>query len=71
MPPQTVQFELPKSLIDRAHVKTAEEARQLVAYLLESYVQRHDRADRIREYEAYYASRTEEEEAEEVEGSFR
>ena len=67
MLPQTVHIELPKSLIDRAHLKSAEETRELVAFLLESYVQSRGKADRIREYEVYYASRNSQEDDEEVE----
>jgi hypothetical protein len=67
MLPQTVQIEIPKSLVDRAQLKSAEETRELVAFLLERYAQRREKNDRVREYEGYYASRSKEEELEEAE----
>ncbi len=47
-------------------VRLVLQTRELVAFLLERYAQRREKNDRIREYEAYYASRSEEEELEEA-----
>ena len=64
---QTVQIELPGALLERAHVHALDEARELITFLLESYVQELERAQRRQAYEAYYAARTPEDEAEELE----
>ncbi len=63
---QTVQIELPGSLLARARVHRPDEARELVAFLLEGYAQEIEKTQRQQAYEAYYAARTPEEEAEEL-----
>jgi hypothetical protein len=64
---QTIQIELPSALLERARVQTLDEARKLITFLLESYVQDLEQAQRRQAYEAYYAARTPEDEAEELE----
>ena len=64
---QTVQVELPSALLERARVHALDEARELITFLLENYVQELERAQRRQAYEAYYAARTPEDEAEELE----
>lgn len=66
MLPQTVQLELSGILLERARVQAIEEARDLVTFLLEEYVQELEKTQRQRAYEAYYASRTQEEKSEEL-----
>lgn len=39
MPLQTIQIELPKTLLERAHIKALDGARELITFLLEAYVQ--------------------------------
>ncbi|MFH1908933.1 MAG: hypothetical protein ABIL11_16390 [Chloroflexota bacterium] len=63
--PQTVLIELPGKLLDRARIEALDEARELVTFLLESYVQDLEKAQRWQAYEAYYAVRTPEDETEE------
>ena len=63
---QTVQIELPKTLLERAHIKALDEARELITFLLEAYVQDLEKAHRRQVFEAYYATRTSEDEAEET-----
>ena len=65
MLPHTVQIELPGTLLDRARVEATDEARDLVTFLLERYVQELEIAQRRQAYEAYYAARTPEDELEE------
>ena len=67
MLPPTVRVDLPVTLLDRAHVEALDEARELVTFLLEKYVQELERTQRQQAYEAYYAARTREDEAEERE----
>lgn len=67
MTTQTIQIEVPGPLLERAHVLALDEARELVAFLLENYVQDLEKAQRRQAYEAYYATRTPEDEAEELE----
>jgi len=67
MTPQTVQIELPGALLERARVQALDEARELVTFLLERYVQELEKSQRLQTYEAYYASRTLEDEVEERE----
>ncbi len=67
MLPQTVQIDLPGTLLDRARVEALDEARELVTFLLERYVQELERTQRGQAYEAYYEARTPEDEAEERE----
>lgn len=67
MLPQTVQVELPGTLFERARVKALEEARDLVAFLLEEYIQELEKAQRRQAYESYYSARTPEDESEELE----
>jgi len=67
MTPQTVQIELPSALLERARVQALDEARELVTFLLEGYVQELEKSQRLQTYEAYYASRTLEDEVEERE----
>ena len=67
MLPQTVQIEVPKALLDRAHVSDVDETRRLVASLFERYAQSLDSVALAREYEAYYTSRSSQDEEEEAE----
>jgi hypothetical protein len=67
METRSIQIELPGALIERAQVQATDEARDLVTFLLENYVQELERTRRRQAYEAYYAARTPEEEAEELE----
>ena len=67
MIPQIVHIELPGTLLERAHVQALDEARELIAFLLEQYVQELEKSQRLRAYEAYYASRTLEDAVEELE----
>lgn len=67
MLPHTVKIELPGTLLDRARVEALDEARELVTFLLERYVQELEKAQRWQAYEAYYEARTPEDEAEERE----
>jgi hypothetical protein len=64
---QTIQIELPGALLERAHVQALDEARELITFLLENYVQELEKAQRRQAYEAYYATRTPQDEAEEME----
>jgi hypothetical protein len=63
---QTVHIELPKTLLERAQIKALDEARELITFLIEEYVQGLEKAHRRQAFEAYYATRTSEEEAEEM-----
>jgi hypothetical protein len=63
---QTIQIELPGALLERAHVQALDEARELITFLLENYVQELEKAQRRQAYEAYYATRTPQDEAEEM-----
>jgi len=65
MLPQTVQVELPGTLLERARIQVVDDARDLVTFLLEEYVQGLEKVQRQRAYEVYYASRTQEDELEE------
>ena len=67
MSPQTVQIELPSTLLERARVQAPDEARELITFLLEEYVQELEKSQRLQAYETYYAARTPEDEAEELE----
>lgn len=67
MTPQTMQIELPGALFERARVQALDEAQELVTFLLERYVQELEKSQRLQTYEAYYASRTREDEVEERE----
>jgi len=64
---QTIQVELPKTLLERAQLKALDEARGLITFLLEQYVQELEKAHRRQAFEAYYTTRSPEEEAEELE----
>ena len=64
---QTVKIELPSTLLDRARVEALDDARELVTFLLERYVQELETTQRRQAYEAYYEARTPEDEAEERE----
>lgn len=66
MTSQTIQLELPAALLERAQVQALDEARELVAFLLENYGQELEKAQCRQAYEAYYAARPSEEEAEEA-----
>ena len=63
----TVKIELPGTLLDRARVEALGDARELVTFLLERYVQELEKAQRWQAYEAYYEARTPQDEAEERE----
>jgi len=67
MTPQTMHIELPGALLERARVQALDEAQELVTCLLERYVQELEKSQRLQTYEAYYASRTLEDEVEERE----
>ena len=67
MTTQTIQIEVPGPLLERARVQALGEARELIAFLLENYAQDLEKAQRRQAYEAYYAARTPEDEAEELE----
>ena len=64
---QTIQIEVSGTLLERARVQALDEARELITFLLENYVQELEKAQRRQAYEAYYAARTPEDEAEELE----
>ena len=65
---QTVQIELPKTLLERARIEALDEARELITFLLEEYVQGLEKAHRRQAFEAYYTTAcTSEDEAEEME----
>ncbi len=64
---QVIQLELPMTLLERAHVRAVDETRELVTYLLENYVQELERDQRRQAYEAFYETRSAEDEAEELE----
>ena len=63
---QTVQIELPRTLLERARIKALDEARELITFLLEEYVQGLEKVHRRQAFEAYYTTRTPEDEAEEM-----
>ena len=67
MSTHTIHIELPDALLKRAHVQATSEARDLITFLLENYRQELEKAQRRQAYEAYYAARTPEDEAEELE----
>ena len=62
----TVQIDLPDVLLKRAHAQSPRDARDLVTFLLERYVQESDKTQRRQAYEAYFAQLTPEDLAEEV-----
>ena len=62
----TIQIELPEALLKRARSQTPASARELVTFLLEQHVQELEQAQRRQAYEAYYAARTPEDQAEEL-----
>jgi len=62
----SVQIELPAALLRRARVPLQEPARELVAFLLESYAQNLERSQRQQAYESYYAMRSAEDQDEEI-----
>jgi len=63
---QTVQVELPRMLLERARINALDEARELITFLLEEYVQGLEKAHRRQAFEAYYSTRTSEDETEEI-----
>jgi hypothetical protein len=63
----TVKIELPSTLLNRARVNAQDDARELVTFLLERYVQELEKAQRWQAYEDYYEARTSQDEAEERE----
>ena len=65
MTPST-QIDVPTALLNRAQVQTPMEARDLVTFLLEQYVQESDRNRRAQSYETYFAQLTSEDMAEEA-----
>ncbi len=67
MTAHTVQIDLPDVLLKRAHVQSPRDARDLVTFLLERYVQEADKTQRRQAYEAYYQTRSAAETAEESE----
>lgn len=58
---------MPAALFQRISIQAPEDARELVTFLVESYAQGLEKTLRQHAYEAYYAARTLEEEAEEME----
>ena len=66
MSSQTVQIELPDTLLKRANIQALDKARELITSLLEQYVQELEKSQRLQAYESYYATRTAEDEAEEL-----
>jgi len=56
MTTQTIQIEVPGPLLERARVQAMGEARELIAFLLENYIQELEKAQRRQAYEAYYAA---------------
>ena len=64
---QTLQIPVPSALLQRARVSALEEARELVTFLLENYIQELERKQLRQAYEAYYTSRTPQEITEEAE----
>jgi hypothetical protein len=64
---QTIQVDLPKMLLERAQLKALDEARELITFLLEQYVQELEKAHRRQAFEAYYTTRSPEEKSEELE----
>lgn len=63
----TVKIELPGTLLGRARVDALDDARELVTFLLERYVQELEKVQRWQAYETYYEARTPQDEAEERE----
>ena len=66
MTTQIIELELPGALLERARVQALDEARELIAFLLERYVQELEKVQRQQAYEAYYAARASEDGAEEL-----
>ena len=62
----STQIEVPNALLKRAQVQTPGDARDLVTFLLEQYVQESDKGRREQAYEAYFAQLTPEDMAEEA-----
>jgi len=62
-----LQIQIPSTLLQRARVSAVEEARELVTFLLENYIQELERKQLRQAYEAYYTNRTPPEVAEEAE----
>jgi len=67
MTAHTIQIDLPDVLLKRAHAQSPRDARDLVTFLLERYVQESDKTQRRQAYEAYYQTRSVAETAEESE----
>jgi glutaredoxin 2 len=67
MTTQTIQIQVPNILLERARVRALAEAQELITFLLENYIQELEKTQRQQAYEAYYAARTPEDEAEELE----
>jgi len=61
----SVKIDLPQALLQRARVSAPGPARELVAFLLESYAQNLERSQRQQAYEDYYAMRAAEDRDEE------
>jgi hypothetical protein len=62
---QMMEVQIPSVLLQRARVSAMDEARDLITFLLESYVQEMERKQLFQSYEAYYATRQPDEAAEE------
>lgn len=60
-----IQLELPEVLLKQADVDAADDVRELITFLLESYVQDLEKARREQAYTAYYTERSPEEVADE------
>jgi hypothetical protein len=67
MTAHTVQIDLPDVLLKRAHAQSPLDARDLITFLLERYVQESDKTQRWQAYETYYQTRSAAEIAEESE----
>jgi len=64
---QTLQIQIPSARLQRVRVSALDEARELVTFLLENYIQELERKQLRQAYEVYSTSRTPQEVAEEAE----
>ena len=67
MTTQTIEIELPFSLLEQAQVTAVDDVYALVTSLLEEYIQSKNRRERFQAYEVYYSSRSQEDINEEME----
>lgn len=66
MTTQTIEIELPFSLLEQAQVYAVDDVYALVTSLLVEYIQSKNRRERFQAYEAYYSSRSQEDVKEEL-----